>query len=131
MHIISNSRFCDNLLIQFHKMSRLLINYCLENKIGTLVVGYNVDWKDSINIGKVSNQKFTAIQYKDFLKFLRYKFGWTGTGRVRTPWKVSGTEKGTGYISEFDWTVNKRWYKRGPEYSQKSNWRFFFYKGDS
>jgi IS605 OrfB family transposase len=58
---------------QFHKMSRLLINYCLENKIGTLVVGYNVDWKDSINIGKVSNQKFAAIPYKSFLKFLEYK----------------------------------------------------------
>ncbi len=34
------------------KSARFIVNYCLENKIGRLVVGYNKDFKRSINIGK-------------------------------------------------------------------------------
>ena len=58
---------------QFHKMTRLLVNYCIVKNIGTIVCGYNKRWKDSIDIGKISNQKFTSIPHKLFLKMLKYK----------------------------------------------------------
>jgi IS605 OrfB family transposase len=58
---------------QFHKITRLIINYCITKNIGTIVCGYNNDWKDSIQIGKVNNQKFTAIPHRMFLDFLKYK----------------------------------------------------------
>lgn len=49
-----------------HYMStaaRKIINYCLDYRIGNLIVGYNLDWKRNINIGKRNNQNFTQIPY--------------------------------------------------------------------
>jgi putative transposase len=46
-----------------NKVARIIINYCIEENIGTIVVGYNPDWKRNINIGKVNNQKFVQIPY--------------------------------------------------------------------
>ncbi|HAC63974.1 MAG TPA: transposase, partial [Cyanothece sp. UBA12306] len=40
------------------KTARLVVNYCLEHKLGTLIVGVNEGWKTRINIGKVNNQNF-------------------------------------------------------------------------
>ena len=38
-----------------NKTAHYIINYCIDHKIGTLVSGYNPDWKRNINIGKVNN----------------------------------------------------------------------------
>ena len=46
-----------------NKAARYIIDYCLEHGIGTLVVGYNPDWKRSINIGKRNNQNFVQIPH--------------------------------------------------------------------
>ena len=45
------------------KSARIIINYCIKNDIGTVIVGYNSDFKRSINIGKVNNQQFTQISF--------------------------------------------------------------------
>jgi putative transposase len=58
---------------QFHKITRMIINYCIAKNIGSIVCGYNKTWKDSISIGKQNNQKFTAVPHKMFLDFLKYK----------------------------------------------------------
>lgn len=44
-----------------NKTTRYIINYCLKNTIGTIVVGYNIDFKRNINIGRKNNQNFTQI----------------------------------------------------------------------
>lgn len=46
-----------------NKSARYIINYCLDNNIGTLIVGYNQDFKRGINIGKRNNQSFTQISF--------------------------------------------------------------------
>lgn len=56
-----------------HKTSRMIINHLVENNINTLVVGYNKNWKQEINIGKVNNQKFVMIPFYKFLHMLEYK----------------------------------------------------------
>ena len=56
-----------------HKVSRHIVNYLIKNKIGTLVVGYNKGWKDSINIGKVNNQTFVGIPFSNLINMLKYK----------------------------------------------------------
>jgi putative transposase len=56
-----------------HKASRLIVNYCLSNKVGTIVIGHNVGWKDEVNIGTVNNQKFVMIPHSIFIDKLRYK----------------------------------------------------------
>lgn len=45
------------------KAAKKVINYCIENNIGTLVVGYNVTFQQNSNIGKVNNQNFVNIPY--------------------------------------------------------------------
>ena len=45
------------------KAAKKVINYCIENNIGTLVVGYNVTFQQNSNVGKVNNQNFVNIPY--------------------------------------------------------------------
>jgi putative transposase len=56
-----------------HKSSKLIINQLVENKVGKLIVGYNPLWKNEINLGKRTNQKFVSIPYADFIHQLQYK----------------------------------------------------------
>lgn len=60
----------DNYL---HKSVSYLMNQLVFNNISTLVVGYNKNWKQDINIGKVNNQNFTNIPYLKLIKMLEYK----------------------------------------------------------
>ena len=45
------------------KSARLIVNHCIANNIGTIVVGYNSDFKRNINLGKATNQQFTQISF--------------------------------------------------------------------
>lgn len=56
-----------------HKSSRFIVNYCVKNNISNLVVGYNKEWKQEINIGKRNNQNFVNIPYQKFIYMLEYK----------------------------------------------------------
>ena len=40
-----------------------IVRYCVENRIGNIVIGYNPDWKRDINIGKQNNQNFVQIPH--------------------------------------------------------------------
>ncbi|MDZ8258480.1 transposase [Nostoc sp. ChiQUE01b] len=44
-----------------NKAARLVINHCLDNKIGTVVFGWNKRQKDNADMGKKNNQKFVQI----------------------------------------------------------------------
>ncbi|MFN6538323.1 MAG: RNA-guided endonuclease InsQ/TnpB family protein [Nostoc sp. EkiNYC01] len=44
-----------------NKTARLVINHCLENKIGTIAFGWNKRQKKSIKLGNKTNQKFIQI----------------------------------------------------------------------
>jgi putative transposase len=57
----------------FHKISREIVNKMIENHIGTIIVGYNKGWKDSIRIGKRNNQIFVGIPFYDLISKLSYK----------------------------------------------------------
>lgn len=56
-----------------HKTAKYIIGYCSEHKIGNIVIGKNVGWKDSINIGKANNQKFVGVTFNRFIDILTYK----------------------------------------------------------
>ena len=57
----------------FHRISRLIIDYCIENNLGTIIIGYNNGWKQNINIGKKNNQKFVQIPFLRVIKQVKYK----------------------------------------------------------
>lgn len=56
-----------------HKVSKLIINHCVKNNIGHLIVGHNKNWKQEINIGKRNNQKFVSIPFLMLQNQLKYK----------------------------------------------------------
>ncbi|EAW35486.1 Transposase, IS605 OrfB [Lyngbya sp. PCC 8106] len=43
------------------KAARFIINWCLKNKVSTIVFGWNQRNKDGINIGKKNNQSFVQV----------------------------------------------------------------------
>lgn len=56
-----------------HKASSFIINWCITEKIGTLIMGNNRNWKQEITLGKRNNQQFIGIPYEIFIKQLKYK----------------------------------------------------------
>ena len=48
------------------KSARYVVEYCKQNDIGTIVVGYNPKFKQSVKLGKSNNQNFTQIPFGDF-----------------------------------------------------------------
>jgi len=66
---IRNNRIIDC----FHKISRVIINYCVTYQIGTIVIGYNTGWKRKCNMGKKNNQNFVEIPYRKLVQQLQYK----------------------------------------------------------
>lgn len=58
---------------KIHKVSRFIVNICIENNIGNLVVGLNKGWKNGINLGKRINQKFVEIPFSKLVEKISYK----------------------------------------------------------
>jgi putative transposase len=69
LHSKRNNKIKDYL----HKSSRCVINHLVSNSINTLVIGYNKQWKQEINIGKVNNQNFVNVPHTKFIDMLKYK----------------------------------------------------------
>ncbi|MFX1505899.1 MAG: RNA-guided endonuclease InsQ/TnpB family protein [Promethearchaeota archaeon] len=57
----------------FHKTSRKIIEYCVMNGIGTIVIGYNSNWKQKCRIGKRNTQNFVTTPYYKLIQQLDYK----------------------------------------------------------
>lgn len=57
----------------FHKSSRRIIDYCVNNDIGTIVIGYNLEWKQKCRLGKRNSQNFVAIPFYKLIYQLGYK----------------------------------------------------------
>lgn len=55
-----------------NKAARKVINYCIKNNIGTLVVGYNETFQRNSHIGKQNNQNFVNIPYGKLREKLEY-----------------------------------------------------------
>ena len=69
-----NNRINDYL----SKVARTIINYCLNNNIGRIVLGYNEDFQRNSNIGSINNQNFVNIPYgklRDKLIYLCKLYG--------------------------------------------------------
>lgn len=55
------------------KATKMVIDFCIDNNIDTLVCGYNSGWKQESNMGKRVNQKFVSIPYESIVWRLNYK----------------------------------------------------------
>ncbi|MFX0184631.1 MAG: RNA-guided endonuclease InsQ/TnpB family protein [Candidatus Hodarchaeota archaeon] len=57
----------------FHKVSRRIVDYCMKNDIGRLVIGYNPTWKQKCRLGKINTQNFITIPYHKLIHQLEFK----------------------------------------------------------
>jgi putative transposase len=64
-----NNKIKDKL----HKISRRIVDKLKTEKVKDLVIGYNKEWKQGVNLGKKTNQTFVSIPYYRFIEMLNYK----------------------------------------------------------
>ena len=93
-------KFVSNFM---HQVSKMLVKILLDRKIETLIIGYNKEWKQNINLGKKVNQSFVQIPYTSFLEKILYKCEEYGI-------KVILTEE--SYTSKIDHLANEPLTKR-------------------
>ena len=58
---------------QCHKISRSIIDFCVEHQAGTLILGVNPLWKQNSRIGRVNNQKFVSMPIAFLRTMITYK----------------------------------------------------------
>jgi len=58
---------------ELHVASFNIIDHLVKERIGTLVIGKNKNWKLKINIGSRNNQNFVSIPHARFVEMLKYK----------------------------------------------------------
>ena len=69
----ANTRNRNNKVNDYmNKAARTIINYCINNDIGTLVVGYNETFQRGSDMGKSNNQTFVNIPYGQLRSKLEY-----------------------------------------------------------
>jgi len=57
----------------FHHVSKMIVNRCVKNNTGTIIIGKNDGWKTNINIGKKNNQAFCSVPINLLLQKINYK----------------------------------------------------------
>lgn len=77
---IRNNKVKDYL----HKSSRKIVNFLVSNNISTLVIGYNEEWKQNINLSRANNQAFVNIPFYAFINQLEYKCKLEGINVILT-----------------------------------------------
>ena len=104
---ICNKRYVTNRILRLtdkrnnkvrdfiHKVSRYIVNYALENDINTVIIGYNKEWKQGIELGKKVNQNFVGIPYYMLLQQLQYKCKLEGINLIITEESYTS---GTSYL---------------------------------
>jgi putative transposase len=58
---------------RMHKISKCVADYCEEQNIGIVVIGYNENWKQQSNMGTQNNQNFVSIPFYTLVRMLVYK----------------------------------------------------------
>ena len=56
-----------------HKVSKFVVDWCEEHDIGTIVIGYNSNWKQEVELGKRNNQTFVQIPFTELIHQIAYK----------------------------------------------------------
>ena len=58
---------------QCHKISRSIIDFCMEHQCGTLILGVNRLWKQRSNMNKINNQNFVSMPITLLRTMITYK----------------------------------------------------------
>lgn len=82
-----------------HKASRMIVNYCEQNQINTIVIGNNPEWKQNSKLSKRVNQSFVQIPFARFIDMIQYKAEELGIAVILTEESYTS---GTSFIDNED-----------------------------
>lgn len=103
-----------------HKVSRYIVDFAFEHQINTIVIGNNKDWKQSISLGKKTNQAFVSIPHQKLIDKICYKAQLCGIQVILTEESyTSGTSFLDNELPEKVYYNKKRRVKRGLFVSNK------------
>ena len=108
-----NNRIQDYLYCAAKK----IVNYCIDNNIGNIVVGYNDGFQQNTNLGKVNNQKFVMIPYGQLKSRIEYLC------RIHGIDFVQQEESYTSKASFFDNDEMPKWNPQNPKQGSFSGTR--------
>jgi len=63
-----------------HAASKAIIDFLVQEGVGTIIVGKNPLWKQEVGMGKRNNQNFVQIPHARFIDMLTYKASLVGIG---------------------------------------------------
>src|SRR5712691_1053609 len=63
-----------------HTASKRIVDFLVENGIGTVIIGKNPLWKQESHMGRKNNQNFVSIPHARFIDMLTYKAQLVGIG---------------------------------------------------
>jgi putative transposase len=61
-----------------HTASRRIIDFLVQEGVGTIIIGKNPLWKQEVNRGRHNNQNFVSIPHARFIEMLMYKAALVG-----------------------------------------------------
>jgi transposase, IS605 orfB family len=97
-----------------HKISKFIVDTALENKITMIVIGNNKNWKQSISLGRRTNQSFVSIPHQKLIEKIMYKAQTHGINVVLTEESyTSGTSFLDGEQPKKEYYNNSRRKYRG------------------
>lgn len=103
-----------------HKASRYIVDIALENQINTIIVGNNKNWKQSISLGKKTNQAFVQLPHQKLIDKICYKAQLSGIQVILTEESyTSGTSFLDSELPEKVYYNKKRRVHRGLFVSNK------------
>jgi len=111
----------------FHHVSKMIIDLCLKEGIGRIVIGKNNGWKNKINLGKKTNQNFVCVPIDKLLEKIKYKAQMAGI-------EVDFTEEAyTSKASFYDEDPLPKWEKDAeiPVFSGKRKHRGLYVTKDN
>jgi putative transposase len=56
-----------------HTASRRIIDFLVQEGVGTIIIGKNPLWKQDVNNGRHTNQNFVSIPHARFIEMISYK----------------------------------------------------------
>lgn len=64
------------------KSAKMIIDYCIQNKIGSIVLGYSDGFQKETNLGSINNQNFVNIPMGELKNKLEYLCKWHGINLI-------------------------------------------------
>ncbi|MHA2408040.1 MAG: RNA-guided endonuclease TnpB family protein, partial [Candidatus Ranarchaeia archaeon] len=61
----------------------------MKNNVGTIIIGYNQEWKQDINLGSITNQQFTQVPFALLVHMVCYKASMISIKVIKTEEKYT------------------------------------------